>query len=680
MIQMPPVQVSYFPLRGGLNQVSSPLAIQNGMCRDALNFECEIDGGYRRIAGYERYDGRPEPSAATFYRINCTITGALAAGNLVTGSVTSSTAIVIAVGTDFVIVTKRSAGFVAGENLIFGGTPRATTISEDIAESADTQKLFAQYKNLAADRYRTDIQPISGSGPVRGVWRYNGNTYAFRDNALATAGVMWKATATGWTSVSLGTQVAFSNANTSVEDGDTLTQGAVTATIVRVVVQSGTLASGVNTGILIISNVAGGNFSAAGATTTGGGSLTLSGAESNITLPAGGRYEFVNHNFGGSVASYRMYGVNGVGKGFEFDGTVFVPITTGMSTDTPDHIAVHKNHLFYSFGASVQHSGVSDPHTWTAITGAGELAVGEDVTGFLSMTGSEANGALAIFSSDQIKILYGNDSSDWNLVTHSDDTGAKEWTVQLLGSAYALDDMGVRQALASQAFGNFEQAIMSHPIKPFIQAKKNLVVASCSVRERNQYRLFFSDKYALYVTFANNQVIGMMPVLYAHAFNCVSSQEEGGEEFVFAGSAADGYVYRLEKGTSFDGDDIEAYMIMAFNHFGSPRLRKRFRKAIYEASGDGYAEYLASYELGYATTEITQGVSSTVTTTFGGAFWDSFTWDAFFWDGRTLLPTEQEIEGTAENLSLTVRSSGDYFYPFTLSSVIVQFTPRRQMR
>ena len=33
-----------------------------------------------------------------------------------------------------------------------------------------------------------------------------------------------------------------------------------------------------------------------------------------------------------------MYGVNGVGNAFEFDGTVFTLIETGMATDTPDFI------------------------------------------------------------------------------------------------------------------------------------------------------------------------------------------------------------------------------------------------------------------------------------------------------------------------------------------------------
>ena len=54
--------------------------------------------------------------------------------------------------------------------------------------------------------------------------------------------------------------------SSAFNDGDTLTQGGVTATIRRVVVETGTLVSGVNTGRLIITAPGGGNFAAGAAT------------------------------------------------------------------------------------------------------------------------------------------------------------------------------------------------------------------------------------------------------------------------------------------------------------------------------------------------------------------------------------------------------------------------------
>ena len=64
---------------------------------------------------------------------------------------------------------------------------------------------------------------------------------------------------------------------------------------------------------------------------------------------------------------------------------------------------------------------------------------------------------------------------------------------------------------------------------------------------------------------------------------------------------------------------------------------------------------------------------------FARTIWDAFTWDAFFWDGRTLLPSEVELEGTGTNISLKIFSSSDYFLPHKLSGAVVHFTPRRAL-
>jgi hypothetical protein len=136
----------------------------------------------------------------------------------------------------------------------------------------------------------------------------------------------------------------------------------------------------------------------------------------------------------------------------------------------------------------------------------------------------------------------------------------------------------------------------------------------------------------------------------------------------------------MEKGTSFDGDAIEAFLHLVFNHSGSPRQQKRYRHGAFEVSGDGYAELSVSYELGYASTAIEQPGSQTVATSLAPANWDSVTWDAFYWDGRNLLPAEFDLIGTAENFSIRIRSNSDYFAPTRISGVLFDYTPRRRLR
>lgn len=679
-MELPAVQTTYFPLSGGLNLVTPPLSIPDGYCRESLNFEQDIDGGYRRIAGYERYDGQATPSDATYYIISCTFAGSVASGDTITGLSSGATGVAIATGADYIAFTKLTGTFTNVENIQVATVTVATATSVAIQASAPTQLLNAQYYNLAADQYRADIDAVPGAGSVLGVHYYNGVTYAFRNNVGETAANMYKSSAAGWVQVTFENQISFSNANTSVQDLDTLTQGVVTATIKRVVVESGTLASGVNTGRLIIGTVSGGNFGAGAATTTGAGALTLSAIQTAITLAPDGRYEFVNHNFGGLANSSKMYGASGTHRSFEFDGTVFVPISTGMLVDTPKHIAVHSNHLFASFDGSNQHSGTGTPYMWTVITGAGELAVGDTVTGYLSLVGSNATASLAIFTTNKTHILYGTSSADWSLVILSFEAGGFDYTMQNIGQGYVLDTLGIRQISSTADFGNFESAQITKLVRPFILSKINRSVGSIIVRSRNQYRLFFSDGTGLHITFDNNKVTGIMPIELAHTMSCMASFESNsGEEFIYAGDT-NGYVYRMDKGTSFDGADINAYINLAFSFMKNPRIKKRFRKAVYEVSGGNYAEVQASYELGYASVEIEQGTNTDISTPFSSFYWDSFVWDEFYWDGRNLLPAEQDLTGTAENISLILRSLSDYFEPFTINSAIIHYTNRRLLR
>ncbi|MGK7534763.1 hypothetical protein, partial [Salmonella enterica] len=72
---------------------------------------------------------------------------------------------------------------------------------------------------------------------------------------------------------------------------------------------------------------------------------------------------------------------DGVNKAFEFDGTNYIPIRTGMATDTPLHVIVHRFYLMLSFRGSVQVSAIGAPYSWTVVLGAAEIATGDDVTG-----------------------------------------------------------------------------------------------------------------------------------------------------------------------------------------------------------------------------------------------------------------------------------------------------------
>ena len=509
----------------------------------------------------------------------------------------------------------------------------------------------------------------------------NSVVYAFRNNAGGTAAELYKSTASGWSKVSFGYEISFSSGTGAIADGDTVTGGTSGASAVakRVLKRTGTWGS-TAAGTIVFASITG-TFQSGEALKVGGVSkATSSSLATAITLQPGGRFEIVANNFGGSAGTNRLYGCDGVNPAWEFDGTTFVPIHTGMTTDTPLHIATHKGHLFLSFGASLQHSSLGDPYGWSPVLGAGEIALGDTITNLKSHVGDPSNAALVATTRNKVNVLYGNSSADWSLVSTESEMGALPYTAQKVGQMFWLDDRGITSMAAAFQFGNFQQGTISQLIRPWIVDKRSYYCDSAISRQSNQYRLFFTDKTALYVTFSQGQVAGMMPMLFAHQVTCSWSGEfSSGDERIFFGTP-EGYVMEMDVGTSFDGAKIESYFSMAFNHSKSPNISKRYRKAVLELSGQGYTEFKFGYQLGYATTMIPQPGELTLTSNLAPAYWDSFTWDNFFWDGRSLAPNECSITGSAENISLALSSSSASTSPFTVTAMLLHYNPRRRLR
>jgi len=677
---LPEVRYDTIMPAGGLDQVTPTLSLKSGAVRDAVNYECAPTGGYTRVAGYERYDGHQSPSSATYSILTVNGSTTPSAGSTITGATSGATAYLLLTTPSYFVVVVTSGAFTIGETLNVGGSPVGTYTS---IGTAATPYLNAVYTAAAADYYRTFISPPPGSGPCRGVFVYNDITYAFRDNVGATACLLYVSTSSGWSLVPFFEEISFTAGSVAPTEGSTITQGGVTATVKRIVLQSGAWLGGTATGRLII-NARTGTF-AAGALTSGG-TLTLSGASTSIVQQPGGKYQFDQDNLAGSASTIRMYGCDGVNRGFEFDGTTFVPISTGATNDAPSFLVIHKNQLFFAVRSSLMQSGPGLPYNFSALAGASEIAVGDLITGMLIQPGAQTTGTLAVFTNTDTFMLYGTGVSNWNLVHFNTGTGALAYTAQNMSQSYVMDNRGVINLQAVLSYGNFEQSTMTANIMPFIQDKRTRVSCSVLCREKSHYRLFFTDGYGLTITVVNGQNMGCMPFFHpitgnnrSGLFNVWESTLSSGEEVIY-GSGVDGYVYRLEKGTSFDGAPINYSLLFPYNATKSPRVLKRFRKASVEVVGTSYISSGFSYNLGYSRTEYAAPNSANYSSNFTTSYWDNFTWDNFTWDGVTIGPTEIEMVGTAENVQLAFNGSSNLSSSFMLNSIIVHYSLRRGIR
>lgn len=537
-------------------------------------------------------------------------------------------------------------------------------------------------EKAAREAARAAITAVPGAGPVRGVAVFNGVRYAWRDNVAGTAGVMHRATAGGWVPVPMGFTADFTSGSLEPAPGAVVTgaTSGATATIKRVVTTSGAWQDGTAAGYFVMTNpgpfVGGENLGMPGDNNTS----TLTAPPVAQTFPAGGRYFTKNSNFYGAANLKEMYGCNGVGRGFAFDGDSVVFIRTGMVPDAPLRLEVFKKHLFFGFaGGSIQHSETGEPLLWSAVLGAGEIALGSEVTDLLAGTD-----ALFMFTVDQINYLSGADATDWVMtpLSNEENQGAIAHTAATLGKPLYLDVGGLRSITASQDYGNFRLGSVIPQIEPTLASKRKqgvVPVAAIVAKAKDQYRLFFSDGSGISVYFGRKYAEPMLFQL-PMAITCNASQFEAmtGERIFFG--ADDGFVYELDVGTSFDGEEIISYLQLPWDHEGSPDVIKRWHKVIVEMDVTPDTTIGMFAEFDYADGEQGTLPQQDFTVSGGGGAWDAVSWDLFYWSAPAEGRAEAYFDGQGENMSVIIVSTSADIVPYTLSSVRKKISIRGQKR
>ena len=723
-------KTQYYALQGGLDVVTPALSVSPGAALAMVNFEPWYQGGYRRVPGYERFDGRPKPSDASFVGFEIDTVVGLSIGTVITGDTSSTSGEVCGIwdddgtyGSDWVGVTKVSGtGFVNGEGL---NTGSYTIGNAPVAEAGPNLTLEEDWLLEAENSYRDDIEEVPGSGPVRGAWRRLSDSYAIRDNVGATAGVLHRASTAGWvtTGITMADYIRFDAAvaaGLTVVEGDTLTGGTsgATATIHRIVLNGGSGAwNGSGEGYLILTSVSGGPFQdnealESPALTT---IATADGANATFALPTGGAYQFHNHNFFGGAATYRAYGCNGVGPAFEIDENRIVspilmpnnPVNadsnqTGISpTNTPFLIEEHRGQLFLGFeGGSAQHSVPGEPLNFSGFLGAGEFGLGDELTAMNSIVGN----VLVLSTTRETRGLFGTSVSDWELKIIAEQSGSLLYASQKIDTVYSLDDLGITSVARSDQFGDFVSATVSKQIQPIVIAQRPRFNTSTIVRESNQFRLYFDDNSCV-VMFVpagsqsesrqrgnNSQQTEFGFLSYdipvKHIYN---TDDETGKErtyFVTDNATWEGYVFEDLIGKNFDGEVITSYVRTAFNQLGSPSYRKKFRRADLELNAPSQLDLRVQSDLTYSAAESSSSIDAlsdvmnipSIDIIGGGGFWDINNWDEFLWDGQNITTARAELRGTGENISFLIFNQSAKSNPFVLQGITLHYDMRRLQR
>ena len=289
---------------------------------------------------------------------------------------------------------------------------------------------------------RAAIQEVPGVGDILGVWRYQENCYAFRKDSAGIAKMYKSSKSSGWAEIDLGYRVRFTAGSGDAPEADDsiANSSSVEATVIGVHLVSGTWAGGDAAGILVLAYEGATRFAEADSITVESEvtrTFIVSAVPVKQAVGTGTQYEFLNYNFFGQAARERMYGVTGAGNPFEFDGTMFLELETGVTSASPTHIVAHKRYLFVGYEqGSVINSEVGEPREWTADGGALETAIGDLLTGMLS----GFRDTLFIFGRNKTARLRGDVSSNapWVLDTVSEEAGAMAHTAQLMDEPVCL--------------------------------------------------------------------------------------------------------------------------------------------------------------------------------------------------------------------------------------------------
>lgn len=548
-------QTYAFEFKGGLISNLSPL--QHGInapgsARLLKNFEPSVDGGYKRIEGFAKYDTAQVPPYG-FPKVH--------------GSGQTGTTLII--GNIFITPSVNDTFTVAG----VAGTYSINSVSYDNTNKRATLSLNTSLASSPADLAAVTF--AAKAGLISGVAAWEGNVIALRNNSL------FKSTGSGWTKInvpSFGTVLV----NGASQTGSSLVIDGLTDN--PKVGDTFTIA-GVGNVYTVLTT----------ATVTAGGA-TLSISPALASSPAdNAAVTWLTSNYSDSeklrTSKYRIsttskiVGVDGVNYPFIYDGTTYTVLDATTDLLGVSFAAFHKNHLVFAEGDKIIFSSPYTDTDFNAANGSGIISIGGTITGIIVF-----REALIIFTEKSISQITGNTSADFVLQTITRNVGcvASDTIQEIGGDIIFLGPEGLRLLGATDRTGDFNLGVVSKVIQ---QEATDLISSSSSfssviIKQKSQYRIFGYNSLitssgakgilGTQMTADNTATIAWAETSGIKSYVADSDYKNQTETIVFAHT--DGYVYQMESGSSFDGSNIVASFATPYVPINDPRVRKTFYK------------------------------------------------------------------------------------------------------
>lgn len=644
-----------FEFRGGLISNLSPLqqGIQApGSARLLKNFEPSVDGGYRRIEGYDKYSATPIPAYGE---------------PLVQGSGQSGTTLVLAnifkapvAGDTFTIAGVTGTYTIATAGVSYNSTYKIATLTL-------TTSLTSSPADKAAVTFANNSTLVNGIA----AWE---NTVVVQRNAD-----LYFTTGSGYTKInkpSYGTVLV----NGAGQTGSTLNIDGLTATP-----QIGDTFSVVGIEkvytVLAVPTVTSGTASvsiypALASSPADNAAVTWR----SVSRSNAGRVRFSKYRIG---SEEKVAGVDGYNAPFIWNGTAFTVLSSAPSDVIgAEYIVFHKNQMFFAKGDVLSFTAPYTDSDFSAANGAGVINVGGKITGLIVF-----REALIIFTEKTISQLTGNTLQDFVLqpITRNVGCVAADTIQEIGGDVMFLGPEGLRLLSATDRVGDFNLGVVSKPIQAEMTAliSSSSTFASCVIKQKSQYRIF---GYNGNITTSNSkgvlgtQIVGndtsMMSwaeTVGIRAYVADSDYKDQTETIVFAHD--DGYIYQMESGNSFDGSNIPASFATPFVPLQDPRVRKTFYKMVLYTDPQGGVSFSVNLKLDFDTLGSIQPDTITLSNSTGTVgFYGNSTakYGTTVYGSKLMKQFETQVVGSGFSVSLQFVSDGQD-PPFSLDAVTLEY-------
>ena len=317
---------------------------------------------------------------------------------------------------------------------------------------------------------------------------------------------------------------------------------------------------------------------------------------SGVTVGGTGKVRFLKYDFDGTE---KFILVDSTGKPYRFDGTTFEQLSALSSDTSGSSFAVKfKDHLVFANDKKLIFTAPFEDDDDSITNGGLLINVTDTITGLIVFREQ-----LVIFSENSINIIRGSSVGDFVKQPVSRDLGciAADTIQEIGGDIIFLGPDGLRLFSATDRIGDFSLASVSKPIQT-----ETLDLISTSpdgfnstvIREKSQYRIFgyneaFQDDAAKAI--AGTQLeegIQWNDMRGINAF-CTFSEYDGSLERIYFGNI-NGYVYQMESGNTFDGENIIATFATPF----FPLEDSEVRKTIYK--GTTYLDVNGDFDLEFS--------------------------------------------------------------------------------